>query len=76
MTHTIEISMPELLKRWNMGEIPPSAKVAITFDDTMIVQPAKKTPLYFGAFKGNFPDLELEDFKIAEHQDNLKDLDI
>ena len=35
MIRTLHITIPELLKRWNHGEIPESAEVSVTYDDTL-----------------------------------------
>nr|WP_309697269.1 hypothetical protein [Armatimonas sp.] len=70
MTQTLEFTIPELIQKWNLGQIPTDAKVSVTFEDK---KPAKKTALSFGMFQGNFPDLTLEDFKVAEHRDDPED---
>ena len=70
MTQTLEITVSELIQKWNLGQIPTDAKVSVTYEMTML---SKKTPLYFGIFKGDFPDLELEDFTIAEFSEDSED---
>ena len=66
MTQTLECTLPELIRRWRLGQIPADAKVSVTFEDGA---PPPKARLRFGMFRGDFPDLTLEDFKIAEHHD-------
>lgn len=44
--------------------------MALTLEFTI---PDKKSALSFGMFKGTFPDLTLEDFKIAEYSDDPED---
>ena len=73
MTQTLEITIPELLKKWNLGQIPASAKVSITYDDVGGTPPRALTPIYYGMFKGDFPDLSLEDCKIAEYHGDPDD---
>ena len=68
MTQTLEFTIPELIQKWNLGQIPTDAKVSVTFEDK---KPTTKAALAFGMFQGNFPDLELEDFKRAEFQETL-----
>ena len=66
----LEFTIPELIQKWNRGQIPTDAKVSVTFEDKTT---AKKTALSFGMFRGTFPDLTLEDFKIAEYSDDPED---
>lgn len=70
MTQTLEFTIPELIQKWNLGQIPTDAKVSVTFEDR---KPTKKTALSFGMFQGNVPDLTLEDFKIAEYSGDSED---
>lgn len=70
MPQTVEITVSELIQKWNLGQIPTNAKVSVTYDDTI---PARKTPLRFGMFKGDFPDLELEEFQISEFRTDSDD---
>ena len=72
MAQTVEILMSELIQKWNLGEIPATAKVSITLDDTAQIKHVQ-TPIYYGMFKGNFPDISLEDFKIAEFNGDSDD---
>ena len=33
MTQTLEFTIPELIQKWNLGQIPTDAKVSVTFED-------------------------------------------
>ena len=39
MLQTVELTLPELLKRWRAGQIPSNATVQVTFDDVAVAAP-------------------------------------